>query len=204
MRQVNPRYVDIAIDIASKIKKRTLKEGDKLRGRSIASADYNVSAETIRKSFNLLQENKIIEVKEKSGAHVVSRNNAIVFLNNYRHIDRIQESISNMEQLMKDQKSLSVSIQKQMKVTKSQLLNVRQEIPIEFVTFQLHTGFDIIGKSIKEVDIYGNTGATLFGIVTKQGVISNVDPAYIFQESDILYLSCGEEKTTILYQFLKK
>ena len=50
-----PRYLTIAVDIATRIASGSILEGEK-PGRSILSTEYNVSPETIRRSAALLSD----------------------------------------------------------------------------------------------------------------------------------------------------
>ncbi len=89
-----PVYSQIALDIAVRIARGDLKENTKISGRSKMASEYNVSPETIRRSFQLLQDMKIIEVLQSSGAIIKSRDNALKYIernnigNDFRNLKR--------------------------------------------------------------------------------------------------------------------
>lgn len=76
-------YEKIALDIAYRIVRREIAEGVRLSGRSVMSSEYGVSPETIRRSFSLLEEMGVVEVKHNSGVHVISRENAKKYITKY-------------------------------------------------------------------------------------------------------------------------
>ena len=69
---VTPVYQQIAIDIASRIAKKDIPIGYKLKGRSVLAGEYNVSPETIRRSMHLLEDIGIVQVSPGSGITVTS------------------------------------------------------------------------------------------------------------------------------------
>ena len=56
MRQmtVPAQYLQIAVDVASRVAGGDLREGDRLYGRSVMASEYGVSPETIRRALRLL------------------------------------------------------------------------------------------------------------------------------------------------------
>ena len=83
---VPAQYLQIALDLATRIAKGELAEGQRIYGRSVMASEYNVSPETIRRSLWLLSDMKVVEVKPQSGAVVLSSDNA------KRYIETFQES----------------------------------------------------------------------------------------------------------------
>jgi len=199
-----PKHVEIAVDLAKKIQQRTLKEGTKLRGRSLASSDYSVSSETIRKAFNLLQKYDVIEVKEKSGAFVLSRENALRFIKNHRKKNTLEQEVQNMRDLYMKHKEIELQIKSSLKKIEANIKTTNDTLPIYYFTVQIHENFDCIGKKISEIDFHEKTGATLFGIVSKQETISSLSNNYILKENDILYFSGDNTSADKIIKFIKK
>ena len=58
MRQavVPSQYLQIALDLATRIAQGELTEGSRIYGRSVLASEYGVSPETIRKALRLLAE----------------------------------------------------------------------------------------------------------------------------------------------------
>ena len=66
------QYLQIALDLATRIAKGELPEGSRIYGRSVMASEYNVSPETIRRALRLLADMKVVEIKPQSGAVVLS------------------------------------------------------------------------------------------------------------------------------------
>lgn len=199
-----PKHVEIAVDIAEKIKQRELKVGAKLRGRSLVSSDYSVSSETIRKAFNLLQKYDVIEVKEKSGAFIMSRENAVAFLNNHRKKNNLEKEINTMRELYVKHREIEHQIKASLKKIEAFVKTTHEKLPIEYFTIQVHENFECVGKAIKDMDFHEQTGATLFGIVSDNGTISTLDPSYVLQTDDILYFSGNNDSVNKIIKLIKK
>lgn len=75
MRQavVPSQYLQIALDLATRIAQGELTEGSRIYGRSVLASEYGVSPETIRKALRLLADMKVVDVKPQSGAVVLLR-----------------------------------------------------------------------------------------------------------------------------------
>lgn len=73
---VPSQYLQIALDLATRIAKGELAEGSRIYGRSVMASEYNVSPETIRRALRLLADMKVVEVKPQSGAKVLSADSA--------------------------------------------------------------------------------------------------------------------------------
>ena len=71
-RQVPAQYLQIALDLATRIAQGELAEGSRIYGRSVLASEYGVSPETIRKALRLLADMKVVDVKPQSGAVAVS------------------------------------------------------------------------------------------------------------------------------------
>lgn len=69
MRQavVPSQYLQIALDLATRIAQGELTEGSRIYGRSVLASEYGVSPETIRKALRLLADMKVVDVKPQSG-----------------------------------------------------------------------------------------------------------------------------------------
>ena len=65
MRQavVPSQYLQIALDLATRIAQGELTEGSRIYGRSVLASEYGVSPETIRKALRLLADMKVVDVK---------------------------------------------------------------------------------------------------------------------------------------------
>ena len=77
------QYLQIALDLATRISKGELPEGSRIYGRSVMASEYNVSPETIRRALRLLADMKVVEIKPQSGAVVLSADSARRYIANF-------------------------------------------------------------------------------------------------------------------------
>ena len=192
-----PRYLKIAVDLSARIASGDILEGEKLKGRSVLSTEYNVSPETIRRAMSILSDNKVVDIVVGSGIIILSKQSALQFLKNYIDDESVDEIRLKLSQMFEKQKSMDeeiISLTKQIidkyKYKRSELI-----IPMEI---QLPPHSFIIGKSIGKLDIWQNTRATIIGIVQEKSIIISPGPYYEFAENDKV-LIVGDE--TVIERF---
>ncbi len=186
-----PRYLKIAVDIATRIVSGKLSEGEKLKGRSVLSTEYNVSPETIRRSMSLLSDKNVVAIKAGSGIIVLSREKAVEFINNFKSDEVLTQMKDNLSQLLKKRRSLdediadtTMQIADMYKYMRSDLIS-----PVEIVLPE-HSG--TIGQSIGELQIWHNTGATIIGVIHNNRIVISPGPYYEFESGDRV-LIVGDE-----------
>ena len=57
-----PRYLKIAVNLSYRIASGEIVEGQKLKGRSVLSTEYNVSPETIRRAMSILEDKEVVKI----------------------------------------------------------------------------------------------------------------------------------------------
>lgn len=183
-----PRYLKIAVDISARIASGDIPEGEKLKGRSVLSTEYKVSPETIRRAMSILSDKQVVEIAVGSGIIVSSRENAMEFLNNFKDDERILDLRTKLSQMVDKRKvmdeeivSLTEQIIEMYKYRRSDLI-----VPVEI---QIPERSHIIGKSIGQLEVWHNTGATIIGIIQGNNVIISPGPYYEF---------CLEDKVLIV------
>ena len=100
-------YAKIAYDIAARIASGEVAEGARFSGRSLMGSSYRVSQETIRRAMKLLSDMNIIEIKQNSGAMVVSRKKAAAYLEKRRMGRDIHALKTELKNLMEQRATLS-------------------------------------------------------------------------------------------------
>jgi DNA-binding GntR family transcriptional regulator len=80
-----PVYSRVALDIAARIARGDFREGQKISGRSLTSSEYSVSPETVRRAFRLLSDMDIVDVRQNSGAIVLSKVNAAEYVKRFEN-----------------------------------------------------------------------------------------------------------------------
>lgn len=181
-----PRYFQIALDIAMKIARGEFKENEKLFGRSLLATRYAVSPETIRRSMRILADVGIIEVKSKSGSLVLSRNKAIEFVENYnigRSVHTLKRELRTIlqEQNVINKKTLDII---------SEIIHINEHLknsdPLRNYEIEIPEDSHIIGKSIEELKFWQNTGATIVAIRKPDRLILSPGPYAGFDTGDSL------------------
>lgn len=186
-----PRYLKIAVDIAARIASGNLGEGEKLKGRSILSTEYNVSSETIRRSMSILSDKKVVQIKAGSGIFILSRNRAVEFVNNFKSDEVLHKMNDNLSGLLKKRLELDQEISNTTKQIADMYKYLRSDLikPVEII---LPEDSHLIGKSIGELQIWHNTGATIIGIIQDKQIIISPGPYFAFTPQDKV-LIVGDE-----------
>lgn len=183
-----PVYEKIAIDIANRIYKGDFKIGEKLHGRSTLASEYNVSPETIRKAVKLLEDVNILQSTRGSGIEIISKENALKFINNFSKIETIKELQAKintyLEERTKLDNALIESVNKLFDYT-SKLKNTNPLVPIEI---EIPSSCKYIGKTISDIKFWQNTGATVVGIKRNGELIISPGPYATIMEKDILLI----------------
>lgn len=186
-----PRYLKIAVDIAARIASGSLAEGEKLKGRSILSTEYNVSSETIRRSMSILSDKKVVQIKAGRGIFILSRNQAVEFINNFKSDEILHKMNDNLSDLLKKRLELDEEIANTTKQIADMYKYLRSDLikPVEII---LPEDSHVIGKSIGELQIWHNTGATIIGIIQDKQIIISPGPYFEFTPKDKV-LIVGDE-----------
>ena len=186
-----PKYLKIAVNISARIASGDFPEGEKLKGRSVLSTEYNVSPETIRRAMSILSDKQVVEVIPGSGIIVSSKENALQFLNDFKEDESVNQMRNRLSQLFDQSKELNEKISG----LTSQVIEMFQYRRSDLVTpveVRLPKHSHIIGKSIGNLEIWNHTGATIIGIIQNRNIIISPGPYYEFDEDDKV-LIVGDE-----------
>lgn len=185
------RYLKIAVDLAARIAAGEFTEGEKLRGRSVLSTEYNVSPETIRRAMSLLSDKGVVEINAGSGITVMSRERAIQFVKSFQDDKSISEMRQNLAQLIEKRKMLDEEITNETKKIIDMYKYMRSDL-ITPVEINLPDNSHVIGKSIGELEVWHNTGATIIGVVQDNDIIISPGPYFEFSKNNRV-LIVGDE-----------
>lgn len=186
-----PRYLKIAVNLSSRIAIGEIVEGEKLKGRSVLSTEYNVSSETIRRAMSILSDKKVVEIVQGSGIIVISKENAIQFLRNFKDDESIAEMRLELSHMYENRKSIDEEIN----ALTTQIIDMYKYKRSDLVTpveIQLPSNSKVIGQSIGELEIWHNTGATIIGIIQDKNIIISPGPYYEFTANENI-LIVGDE-----------
>ncbi len=195
------RYQNIAYEIAKRIVARRIKEGDKLRGRSVLAGEYEVSSETIRKAMRLLSNLGVVEVVPRSGIYVISENAAQLYIEQYRKQSEsyrlFRDTISLLEKSRKNQNLLEAHIKKLLETSKNDIF------PFDFFTYKLSKTDKHIGKNLKEIALWNKTTGLVLAVEYDGQLYQSPNPQMPLEKDMILYILGDErvkEKTIELFK----
>ncbi len=183
---VAPVYAQIALDIASRIAKGDLKENSKVYGRSVMSSEYGVSPETIRRAMRLLEDMEIVEIKQNSGAVVLSSKNAKLYVEKFGE----QNNIRTMQKKL-------VNCIEQQKIINQQIIDIAGSIvrvnekfsetnPFNNYEVVIPPDSSTIGKTLGELNFWQETRATVIAIRRGDKIILSPGPYVLFEAEDTL------------------
>lgn len=186
---VPAQYLQIALDLATRIAKGELAEGQRIYGRSVMASEYNVSPETIRRSLWLLSDMKVVEVKPQSGAVVLSSDNAKRYIETFQEsakADSLRRQVNAlMEEAEEVHKRLSDAMAAFMKAQET-FEAANQPLPNYEVTVSKDS--PLIGKNIGELKFWQSTGSTIVAIRRGQTVILSPGPYAELYGGDVIVL----------------
>lgn len=186
-----PRYLKIAVDLSARIASGDIPEGERLKGRSVLSTEYNVSPETIRRAMSILSDKGVVSIVLGSGIVVSSKENAIHFLKNFQDDETTEELRVRLSQLIEKRDVLDEEIS----VLVSRIIDMYKFKRSDLITpaeIPLPPDSHVIGHSIGELEVWHNTGATIIGVIQDKKIIISPGPYYEFIKNDKV-LIVGDE-----------
>lgn len=186
---VPAQYLQIALDLATRIAKGELAEGQRIYGRSVMASEYNVSPETIRRSLWLLSDMKVVEVKPQSGAVVLSSDNAKRYIETFqesakadslrRQVNALMEEAEEVHKRLSDAMAAFMKAQETFEAANQPLPNYEVTVPKDS---------PLIGKNIGELKFWQSTGGTIVAIRRGQTVILSPGPYAELYSGDVIIL----------------
>ena len=186
---VPSQYLQIALDLATRIAKGELAEGSRIYGRSVMASEYNVSPETIRRALRLLADMKVVEVKPQSGAKVLSADSARRYIENFEESADVHAIRAQLKSLLEEYEHLS----RRLTETVTALIKSRETFaaagePLPNYEVPVPKDSPLIGKSIGALKFWQSTGGTIVAIRRGQTVILSPGPYAELYGGDIIVL----------------
>lgn len=179
-------YEKIALDIAYRIVRREIAEGVRLSGRSVMSSEYGVSPETIRRSFSLLEEMGVVEVKHNSGVHVISRENAKKYITKYSKSNENRELLSKIRHVLTEREQ----IDKELFILTKDLIEANDRFsasnPFPTYEYTIKDGSLAVGNCLGELNFWQKTGGTVIAIRRDGSILLSPGPKLELLELDTL------------------
>ncbi|WP_323615998.1 TrkA C-terminal domain-containing protein [Erysipelothrix rhusiopathiae] len=180
------RYQQIALDIAARIARNDLIEGERISGRSILSSEYGVSPETIRRAMSLLEEVEVVHVANNYGVIIGSKEAAIAYLDSFSSVTDVTQLKHRLNALMDKRHEIDEEI----RTIISQIVDLSGRFsfsdPLKRFEFTLHSGSKLIGQTIGSSAFYQTTKMTIIALNRQGTMILSPGPDAIFEENDVL------------------
>ncbi len=181
-------YEKIALDIANRIVRREIVEGVRLSGRSVMSSEYGVSPETIRRSFSLLEEMEVVEVKHNKGVSVVSRDNAKKFITKYGKSNENRKLLSQLRHVLGEREQ----VDKELFILAKDLIEANDRFsasnPFPTYEYTIKEGSLAVGNSLGALHFWQRTGGTVIAIRHNGSILLSPGPDLNLEVLDILIL----------------
>ncbi|WP_312640348.1 TrkA C-terminal domain-containing protein [Hydrogenoanaerobacterium sp.] len=184
-----PVYSQVAFDIATKIASGELAENSKFTGRSLMSTEYGVSQETIRRAFKQLADMEIISVQQNIGATVLSRKNAVEYIEKFETGKDIRSLKAELRALLDERGKVNTRIIELVNQITDLGDRFKSSDPLRNYEFEILPGSHIIGKSVRELEFWQNTEATIVAIKSEGKINLSPGPNAIFKPYDILVVA---------------
>ena len=181
-------YEKIALDIANRIVRREIVEGVRLSGRSVMSSEYGVSPETIRRSFSLLEEMEVVEVKHNKGVSVVSRDNAKKFITKYGKSNENRKLLSQLRHVLGEREQ----VDKELFILAKDLIEANDRFsasnPFPTYEYTIKEGSLAVGNSLGALHFWQRTGGTVIAIRHNGSILLSPGPDLNLEVRDILIM----------------
>lgn len=187
-KQRKPVYERIAVDIARRIVNGDFEEGVRLSGRTLMSGEYGVSPETIRRSFALLEEMKVVEVVKNSGVLVRSITQAQAFIDTHDKHDESKKLLYRMHQIVRQSESLNQELYSIANQVFSINTRFAQDNPFPIFAYTIQEGSKAIGQCLGELRFWQATAATVVAIRREGTIILSPGPKEPLHIGDTLMM----------------
>lgn len=189
------RYEKIALDIAYSIYNKEIEEGDKIKGRSTLSVKYSVSPETIRRAIKLLDDMGVVEVVDKSGIYIKSRQKAVDYIEKHQVRSNILTLKDDIESLFEQKRIIEKKIILNVNELIEHSIHLKSLDSIRPFQIKLQAGNHLTDRSIKETKFWQHTGATIVGIHRDGELLLSPGPDTKFKQDDSILFIGNDKKT---------
>lgn len=179
-----PIYQSIALDIAQRIVNGEFAVGDKISGRTLLASHYHVSPETVRKAIGILKDDAIVEVSQGREMTICSVEKAYHFIEKSGYMQSVYSLKQDLEQLLKEKQQMD----KKFDTVLSDIINFSDRLknlsPYNPVEITVPLDSHVIGKTISDLMLWQQTGATMVAIRRGNQITISPGPHVILQVND--------------------
>lgn len=179
------RYINIAVDIATRIARGEYREGQRIFGRSSLAGRYNVSPETIRRALAILEERGIVELHPGIGVTVRSKSNAEGYLAEYGQRQILSDIQRRLHEYLDERSRLDGEI---VRLT-DELLDYTFKMATRLQRIhelRVEADSPLAGKSLEDVQFRARTRGTVLTVQRHTKEIVSPEAHTIIQAGDIL------------------
>lgn len=196
-----PRYQQIALQIAERIVRNELKVGQKIYARSTLATTFAVSPETARKAINVLSDLGIVDPVHGSGVNIASKQKAQEYLAQYQEVETMQDLRTQIMQSVESQRRELANFSSILDKLVDQTEHFQKINPLTPIEFELEKDSEKFGLSLGEMNLWQNTGATVVAILQNAELIVSPGPYATLNQGDTLYFVCASDTGQIVQNF---
>lgn len=204
LKVINPRYRQIAIDIASRIADKEYSIGEKVYARSLIAAQYSVSPETARRAVAVLSDMGIVEAIKGSGVIIKSYDNALKFVKLNQDVNTIEnlsrETLERINFIINESYELKDKIESLV----DRVTMYRGAATFAPYEYKIAESLPVVGKSISELNFWQNTSATVVAIQRGNYIILSPGPYETFQFEDIIFFVGNSDCVARVHDFMER
>lgn len=202
MKEVRqPKYQQIAVLIAENIVRNELKIGQKIYARSTLATTFGVSAETARKAISILSDLGIVDSIHGSGVVIASRQKAQEYLRQHQEVKSIQDLQADILKSVAQQQKELANFSSILDKLVGQTAHFQKSNPLTPIELELKEPSPNLGKTLGEMNLWQNTGATVIAILQKEDLIISPGPYATLNQHDTLYFVGSSDTLQILQNF---
>lgn len=186
---VPAQYLQIALDLATRIAGGELPEGSRIYGRSVMASEYAVSPETIRRALRLLADMKVVEVKPQSGAMVLSADSARRYIANFGESAETHALREQLRKILDEYRALDRHLNEVVNaLVRGQETYAAAAEPFPNYEVTVPDDSSLLGRNLGSLKFWQSTGGTVVAIRRGRTEILSPGPYAELYGGDVLIL----------------
>lgn len=204
MQQTMPRYLEVAVDLASRVLEGNYREGDRVFARSALASQYGVSAETARRAVCVLSDLGVLEAVQGSGVIIRSAEKAGDFLRHYRQASSLSGLKGELLESLGRQRQALDEFEQKVTALAEQAERYRMGDPFVPYHFTVDERCTQLGKNLAELNFWHHTGATVIAIRQGDRLLLSPGPYAVLSQGSELYYFGDEKCVERVHSYLTK
>jgi K+/H+ antiporter YhaU regulatory subunit KhtT len=186
---VPAQYLQIALDLATRIAGGEMPEGSRIYGRSVMASEYAVSPETIRRALRLLADMKVVEVKPQSGAMVLSADSARRYIANFGESAETHALREQLRKILDEYRALDRHLNEVVNaLVRGQETYAAAAEPFPNYEVTVPDDSSLLGRNLGSLKFWQSTGGTVVAIRRGRTEILSPGPYAELYGGDVLIL----------------